>query len=91
MTLRVTHHLPARSGTTPCSRCSDVVTVIAGEWIAAELDEPRVVCDNCARKDDKPGFEIILAFRRMARPQRCRCARPWAMAGDGCGKCGRAR
>lgn len=91
MSGRVTHHLRGRSGTAPCPRCFDVVTVTAGEWVAAELDEPHVICDRCAEKDDAPGYQIVASFRRMARPARCRCDRPWSASSDGCGKCGRAR
>lgn len=92
MTGRVHAQLAREPSTSPCGRCLALVAVEVGDWHAVELEGPvQPICDACASRDDPQGFDQLMAWRRAARPQRCRCARPWSASGDGCGKCGRAR
>jgi hypothetical protein len=78
MTHRVVAQLARTSGTTPCSRCLDIIDVQAGHWISTEIsteisagistepDGPRAVCDRCALHDDPQGHMALLAWRRAA-------------------------
>jgi len=67
MTARVTAQLARTTGTTPCSRCLDVVTVTAGTWHPAETNASHlVVCDACAHRDDPHGHATLTAWRRAA-------------------------
>ena len=64
---RVTAQLARTTGTAPCTRCPDVVTVTAGQWHAADVAEAHlVVCDSCTLRDDPQGHMALLAWRRAA-------------------------
>jgi hypothetical protein len=67
MTSRVTAVLARTTGTAPCSRCLDVVAVVAHRWHAAEHDATHVaICDACTQRDDPAGYAALTAWRRAA-------------------------
>jgi hypothetical protein len=71
VTPRVIAQLAKTSGTTLCTRCMDVIDVVAGRWHAADVDAADVaICDSCARHDDPTGWAQLTAWRRAARPTR---------------------